>query len=56
MIGEASRKIIDSMSDIIWAINPENDSFENIILRMRSLTYNLLRAKNIEFIFRLTIV
>jgi signal transduction histidine kinase len=52
MIGEASRKIIDSISDIVWTINPENDSFENIILRMRSLTFNLLRAKNIEFTFR----
>jgi signal transduction histidine kinase len=52
MIGEASRKIIDTMSDIVWTINPGNDSFENIILRMRSLTFNLLRAKNIEFSFR----
>jgi len=52
MIGEASRKIIDAMSDIVWTINPENDSFENIILRMRSLAFNLLRAKNIEFIFK----
>jgi len=52
MIGEASRKIIDAMSDIVWTINPENDSFENIIERMRSLSFNLLRAKNIEFSFR----
>lgn len=40
------------MSDIVWTINPGNDSFENIILRMRSLAFNLLRAKNIEFTFR----
>jgi signal transduction histidine kinase len=52
MIGESSRKIIDAMSDIVWTINPENDSFENMILRMRSLAFNLLRAKNIEFTFR----
>ena len=52
MIGEASRKVIDAMSDIVWTINPENDSFENIILRMRSLAFNLFRAKNIEFTFR----
>lgn len=52
MIGDASRKIIDAMSDIVWTINPENDSFEDIILRMRSLTFNLLRAKNIEFTFK----
>jgi signal transduction histidine kinase/sugar lactone lactonase YvrE len=52
MIGESSRKIIDAMSDIVWTINPDNDSFEDIILRMRSLAFNLLRAKNIEFTFR----
>jgi len=44
--------VIDAMSDIVWTINPENDSFENIILRLRSLAYNLLRAKDIEFTFK----
>jgi ligand-binding sensor domain-containing protein/two-component sensor histidine kinase len=52
MIGESSRKVIEAMSDIVWTINPEHDSFEDIILRMRSFSYNLLRAKNIEHIFR----
>jgi signal transduction histidine kinase len=52
MIGESSRKVIDAMSDIVWTINPDNDSFEKIILRMRSLSYNLFRAKKIEFSFR----
>ncbi len=51
-IGEASRKIIDAMSDIVWTINTKNDSFEQIILRLRSLTYNLLKAKNMEHTFR----
>ena len=52
MIGESSRKIIDSMSDIVWAINPQNDSFDKIIFRMKSLTYNLLKAKKIECTFK----
>ncbi len=52
MIGESSRKVIDSMSDIVWTINPDNDSFERIILRMRSLSYNLLRVRQIDFSFR----
>src|SRR5262249_5155543 len=51
MIGESSRKIIDSMTDIVWSINPENDSFDKIIFRMRSLSYNLLKVKKIECIF-----
>jgi len=51
-IGLASRKIIDAMSDIVWTINTKNDSFEEIILRLRSFTFNLLRARNIEHTFR----
>jgi ligand-binding sensor domain-containing protein/two-component sensor histidine kinase len=52
MIGESSRKVIEAMSDIVWTINPGNDNFENILLRMRSFAYNVLRAKNIEFSFK----
>ena len=52
MIGDSSRKIIDSLSDIVWTINPTYDSFSKLILRMRSLSYNLFRAKKIEFTFR----
>ena len=51
-IGDASRKIIEVMSDIVWTINPKNDTFENIISRMSTLAYNLLKAKNIEHTFR----
>ena len=51
MIGESARKIVDSMSDIVWSINPENDSFDKIIFRMRSLSYHLLKAKKIECSF-----
>jgi two-component system sensor histidine kinase UhpB len=50
-IGENSRKMLDAMADIVWTINPENDQFEKIILRMRSFAYELLGAKNIEFEF-----
>jgi two-component system sensor histidine kinase UhpB len=50
-IGDASRKIIEVMSDIVWTINPNNDTFENIISRMGTLAYNLLNAKNIEHTF-----
>jgi signal transduction histidine kinase len=51
LIGDNSRKIIESMSDIVWTINPENDSFEKIIIRMRSFAHQLLKAKRIEYTF-----
>jgi signal transduction histidine kinase len=51
LIGLNSRKIIESMSDIVWTINPENDPFEKIIIRMRSFAYQLLKAKKVEYTF-----
>jgi len=51
LIGLNSRKIIESMSDIVWTINPENDSFEKIIIRMRSFAYQLLKARKVEYTF-----
>src|SRR5258705_1044862 len=51
MIGINSRKIIESMSDIVWTINAANDSFEKIIVRMRSFAYQLLKAKQVEYTF-----
>lgn len=51
LIGVNSRKIIESMSDIVWTINPENDSFEKIIIRMRSFAHQLLKAKKVEYTF-----
>jgi signal transduction histidine kinase len=50
-INESSRKMLDAMGDIVWTINPENDQFEKIILRMKSFAFDLLGAKNIHFHF-----
>ena len=50
-IGLSSRKVIESMSDIVWTINPENDNLEKIISRMRAFAYQTLKAKKIELIF-----
>ena len=52
LIGESSRKVMDAMSDIVWTIDPENDSFEKIIFRMRSLTHQMMKAKKIEYTFK----
>jgi signal transduction histidine kinase len=46
-----SRQMLDAMADIVWTINPENDQFENIILRMKSYAYELLGARQIGFDF-----
>ncbi len=48
-----SQETIESIADIVWAINPDNDSFEKIIVRMRSFARELLEAKNIRFEFNI---
>jgi signal transduction histidine kinase len=50
-IGESSRKMLDAMADIVWNINPENDQFEKIIMRMRNFAYELLGSRKIDFRF-----
>jgi two-component system, NarL family, sensor histidine kinase UhpB len=50
-ISDSARNMLDAMADIVWTINPENDQFEKIILRMRSFAYELLGAKKIDFEF-----
>ena len=50
-IGEASRSLIDTINDIVWVINPKNDKFEDIILRMRLFAADLLMSKNVNIDF-----
>jgi ligand-binding sensor domain-containing protein/two-component sensor histidine kinase len=50
-IGSSSRNMIESVNDMVWAINPRNDNFENIIKRMRSFASEILGAKDIAFHF-----
>ena len=40
-ISDNSKEMVEKMSDIVWAINPDNDSFERIFskLRFTHLTY-----------------
>ena len=46
-IGDRSRESIDKMSDIIWSINPNNDSLEQMLVRMKIYTTELTEAKDI---------
>ena len=50
-IQDSSRQMLDAMADIVWTINPDNDQFEKIIMRMRNFAFELLGAKQIEFQF-----
>jgi two-component sensor histidine kinase len=48
-ISSSSQRILEVMDDIIWTINPKNDSLENIIARIRELMNDIADSKGIKF-------
>lgn len=52
-MGDASRDMVERMSDIVWSINPGNDSFENLYNRMHDFTATMLAPLEIEFTFNI---
>ncbi len=50
-ITEQSAQMQQGMSDIVWAIKPDNDKLENILARMREYTNYALENKNIAVRF-----
>jgi signal transduction histidine kinase len=52
MIATASRELVDSMSDIVWAINPQKDHLSDLQQRMRRFASDVFTARNIDFRFR----
>jgi signal transduction histidine kinase len=51
-ITEQSTQMQQGMSDIIWAITPENDKLENMLVRMREYASHTLEPKNIVASFQ----
>ena len=50
-IGTLSRESVDSMSDIVWAIDPRRDTPVHLLQRMRRLAYELLGSAGIQLRF-----
>lgn len=50
-ITEQSQNMQQAMSDIVWAIRPDNDLMENMLVRMREYVSHTLELKNIETAF-----
>jgi ligand-binding sensor domain-containing protein/signal transduction histidine kinase len=52
LISQISQELVDSMSDIVWAINPQKDTLKDLSQRMRHFASDVLTARQIEFRFR----
>lgn len=48
-VSATSRELVDAMSDVVWSVDPRNDSFESLLLRMKTSAGRLLEAKGIEY-------
>ncbi len=50
-IGEKARLALESMDDIIWSVNPRNDSMANVLQRMKAFAVEILEPQGIALHF-----
>ncbi len=50
-IGDTSREMIDNMSDIVWSVNPKNDTAKHLVERMRVFAGDLVASSEIQLNF-----
>jgi ligand-binding sensor domain-containing protein/signal transduction histidine kinase len=48
-IRDHSLSLLDKMDDIVWSINPRNDTLESLLLRIRRFSAQLFEARGIEY-------
>lgn len=47
-IGTNAHKMLEKIDDIVWVVNPTNDKFQNLGLRIREFAIPLFESKNIR--------
>jgi signal transduction histidine kinase/ligand-binding sensor domain-containing protein len=50
-IGDQSARMMEDMGDMVWSINPRNDSMKQVIIRMREFATEIVEPKNITYHF-----
>ncbi len=50
-IGDQSARMMEDMGDMVWSINPRNDSMSQVLIRMREFATEIFELKNIEYLF-----
>jgi two-component system, NarL family, sensor histidine kinase UhpB len=51
-INSYSEEMLNKMSDIVWALNPDNDSMDRMISKLHNYAVSVTSAKDIELEFR----
>jgi two-component sensor histidine kinase len=50
-IGDDSREMVRTMSDLVWAINPDNDGGDKLVQRMENFAIDLCTSKEVMLQF-----
>jgi signal transduction histidine kinase len=50
-ITQQSKEMAEKMSDIVWAINPQNDNLKKVISKLQAFAVNVCAAKNMRVQF-----
>ncbi|NWF90227.1 MAG: hypothetical protein HXY50_12310 [Ignavibacteriaceae bacterium] len=48
-ISETARQLIDNMSDIVWVVNPDRDSLNDLLVRLKDSYSDILSSYGISF-------
>ncbi len=48
-ISETARRLVDSMSDIVWLVNPKRDSLYDLMVRLKDSYHEFFSAMGISF-------
>ncbi|MBL7871738.1 MAG: tetratricopeptide repeat protein, partial [Cyclobacteriaceae bacterium] len=51
-IAHHSSQMMENMSDIVWSINPKNDTLEQVVLKMKEFAFEILEPKEITHSFQ----
>lgn len=51
-MGVQSRGAVDTLSDLVWAIDSRNNGLQNLSDRMHNVLFQLLQPRNISFTFK----
>lgn len=50
-IGETARQVMDSLNDIVWSVNPSNDSMAEVVGKMKDVATELFEMLDCTIVF-----
>jgi ligand-binding sensor domain-containing protein/signal transduction histidine kinase len=50
-IAQKTTAMSDAMGDIVWSVNPKNDSLQNLVVRMKEYAAEMLEPRDIRYRF-----